>query len=234
MNPVKAGFCKHRWNSTNVVVIYGDKNGTIKYANFDITLAVNWFRTMQTMRLLTIIFLVITILGHAQDITMGQEKWKQEIDNLAGSNQDKLIVLVKIFEQETLKRVINQDWPENIETTFNILKNENGQIIYIGEFPTSQSGDWSLELKHYFAANGQLIAFEKRLAYFNSECTERAVIENIIELYDNKFKIIKTTKTLTDNDGKKMDEEKCSDPYQWPLDKRGTVSELVKLKRIVL
>ncbi|HEY0653665.1 MAG TPA: hypothetical protein VGD65_11085 [Chryseosolibacter sp.] len=132
-----------------------------------------------------------------------------------------------------MKRVINEDLPENIETTFNILKDQNGQIVYIGEFPTSESGDWSLELKHYFA-DGRLIAFEKRLAYFNGECTDRAVIETIIELYDKDFKIVKTTKTLTDNDGKKMDEEKCSDPYQWPLDKRGTVSELVKLKGIVL
>jgi hypothetical protein len=186
------------------------------------------------MRHLTIIFLLTTGLGYGQGTLNQQEKRKQEIENLVTSNEDKLIVLVKVFEQEILKRVIDQQWPENIERTFNILKNQNDQIIYIGEFPTSQSGDWSLELKHYFADNGQLIAFEKRLAYFNRECTDRAVIERIIEFYDNNFKVIKTSKTLEDNDGKKMDEEKCGDPYQWPLDKRGTVTELVKLKRIVL
>jgi hypothetical protein len=187
------------------------------------------------MRYLIIIFLLTTDFVYGQG-TLGdqQEKRKQEIENLITSNEDRLIVLVKVFEQETLKKVINQQWPENIETTFNILKNQNGQIIYIGEFPTSQSGDWSLEVKHYFTDNGQLIAFEKRLAYFNRECTDGAVIERVIEFYDNDFKVIKTSKKLEDNNGKKMNEEKCGDPYQWPLDKRGTVSELIQLKRIIV
>jgi hypothetical protein len=198
-------------------------------------LAVIGSRKKWTMRHLTIIFLLITTFGHSQGISSDQqEKTKKEIENLVRVNEDKLIVLVKLLDQESLKRVINREWPEDIETTFNILKNENGQIIYIGEFPTSQSGDWHLELKHYFADNGQLIAFDKRLAYFNRECTDGAVIEEVVEFYDNNFSIIKTTRKLADDKGNSMDENMCGDPYQWPLDKRGTVSEFARLKGIVL
>ena len=115
---------------------------------------------------------------------------------------------------------------------YNILKNKSGQIIYVGEFPTSESGDWSLEVKHFFADDGRLISFEKRLAYFNSQCTDRAVIEDLIELYDDQFNVIKTTKTLVDSNGKVLSEKDCGNVYDWEFERRPNVTELSELKKI--
>lgn len=92
----------------------------------------------------------------------------------------------------------------------------------------------TLGLKHYFGDNGKLIAFKKRLAYFNEDCTDGVVIETVIELHDDDFKVIKTTKTQTDNNGRELKGKDCGHAYDWTFDKRGTVSELVQLKKISL
>jgi hypothetical protein len=187
------------------------------------------------MRYTIILLPLISISSCGQGtLTDQREKERLEIAKQVTSNKEKIVVLVKVNGQTDLERVINQEWPDNIETTYNILKNQRGQIIYLGEFPTSQSGDWTLGLKHYFGDNGKLIAFEKRLSYFNEDCTGGAVVETIIELYDNNFKVIKTTKTQTDNEGRQLKVKDCGPAYNLILEKRGTVNELVQLKKIKL
>jgi len=187
------------------------------------------------MRYTTILFLLLSISSCGQGtITDQREKERLEIEKQVTTDKSKLIVLVKLKGQSNLQRVVGENWPDDIETTYNILKNQRGQIIYLGEFPTSESGDWTLGLKHYFGNNGKLIAFEKRLSYFNEACTDGAVIETIIELYDNAFKEVKTTKTQTDNRGKELKVKDCGHAYNWDIDKRGTVNELVHLKKIRL
>ncbi|UXE67272.1 MAG: hypothetical protein KA713_01310 [Chryseotalea sp. WA131a] len=185
------------------------------------------------MRYTTIIFIAFLTFSCGQRTLTDQlEKERIEIENKIANDKNKLVVLVKVTGQTDLIKVIEQNWPDDIETTYNILKNQRGQIIYLGEFPTSESGDWSLGLKHYFGDNGKLIAFEKRLSYFNVDCTDGAVIETIIELYDNDFKVAKTSKTQTDNNGKELKVKDCEHAYNWDIDKRGTVTELVQLKKI--
>jgi hypothetical protein len=187
------------------------------------------------MRYTSILFLLLSISSCGQGtLTHNREKERVEIENQITTDKNKLIILVKVKGQADLKKVIDQNWPDDIESTYNILKNQRGQIIYLGEFPTSQSGDWTLGLKHYFGDNGKLISFEKRLSYFNEDCTDGAVIETIIELYDNDFKVIKTTKTQTDHEGRELKVKDCGHAYNWIFDKRGTVNELVQVKKIRL
>lgn len=185
------------------------------------------------MRYTTILFLLLSISSCGQG-TLTDQREKERLGIESQITTDKLIILVKVKGQADLKKVIDQNWPDDIETTYNIFKNQRGQIIYLGEFPASESGDWTLGLKHYFGDNGKLISFEKRLTYFNEECTDGAVIETIIELYDNDFKVIKTTKIQTDNKGKELKVKDCGHAYNWDIDKRGTVNELVQLKKIRL
>jgi hypothetical protein len=185
------------------------------------------------MRYTTILLLLLSISCWGQGaLTDQREKERLEIKNQIST--DRLIILVKVRGQADLKKVIDQNWPADIETTYNIFKNQRGQIIYLGEFPTSQSGDWTLGLKHYFDDNGKLISFEKRLSYFNEDCTDGAVVETIIELYDNDFKVIKTTKSQTDHEGRELKVKYCGHAYNWTYDKRGTINELVQLKKIRL
>jgi hypothetical protein len=183
------------------------------------------------MKLFTLFFILASLVSHGQEHLREQQEIKrQQIKGQVETNNDKVLVLAKVTGQTDLQRVQDERWPEDVETAFNILKNPKGKIIYIAEFPTSESGDWRLELLHYFDDNGQLIAFEKRLAYFNSLCTEGAVIENVVELYDTNFRVIEVREQLTDNKGNLL--QGCEKVYDWTFEKRGTVLELMKLKEI--
>lgn len=184
------------------------------------------------MKYIAIIFSLLTISTFGQSTIDQRESERLKIEKQVSVNKDKLIVLVQMKGQIDLQNVTNKNWPKDIETTYNVLKNEQGQVIYIAEFPTSESGDWTLELKHFFARNGKLIAFQKRLSYFNEDCTDGAVVETTTELYDDNFRIIRTQKSLTDNNGKKLNENDCGDAYDWAIEKRNTVGELMKLKKI--
>jgi hypothetical protein len=185
------------------------------------------------MRYAGIMFSFLAVSAFGQSTLVDQrDKQRLGIEKRIEANMDNLIVLVQVKDKADLQQVVNRKWPANIDITYNILKDETGRIIYIGEFPTSESGDWSLALKHYFGDDGKLIAFEKSLSYFNEDCTDGAVNEQIIELYDNNFNIIKTEATLTDNDGKKLKEAECGHGYDWPIDKRRSVEEFMKLKNI--
>lgn len=179
------------------------------------------------------IFLFLTIISCGQELLVDQLDEKiLQIENQIVSNKSNLIIIVKVFGQADLQIVVNEKWPENIETTYNILKDKNGQIVYIGEFPTSESGDWALGIKHYFSETGNLIAFEKQVSYFNENCGDGIVKEKQIELYNDQFKVIKATKKLTDKSGKILSEIECGNGYVWVIDKRPTVKELVDLKGI--
>jgi hypothetical protein len=187
------------------------------------------------MRYTTLILLLLTILSCGQGSLTDQLNEKiLEIENQATTDKASLIVLVKLSGQTDLQQVINEDWPENIETTYNVLKNKAGQIIYVGEFPTSESGDWTLGLKHYFSDSGDLIAFEKRFAYFNDNCGDGMVVEKQIDLYDNEFNILNTIKTLTDGKDKTLTDKNCGQGFDSDIKVSPTVKELVDLKKIRL
>jgi hypothetical protein len=189
---------------------------------------------MKLRVLVLILAVTVTAWGQANEVDLLIKK-KKEIEAKIKSNKNDLIVFAQIKGEKKMQVVKNENWPENIETTFNILKSASGQIIYLGEFPSSESGDWTLELKHFFNDKGETFAFEKRLTFFNEDCGNGVVVEKLTNFFTKDFKLIGTLRQLRDgNDNAITDHKSCSDPYQWTIDKKGSVSELMKLKKIEL
>ena len=86
------------------------------------------------MRYTTTLFLLLSISSCGQGtLTDQREKERLEIEKQVTTDKNKLIILVKVKGQTDLRKVINQNWPDDIETTYNIFKNQRGQIIYLGE-----------------------------------------------------------------------------------------------------
>lgn len=155
------------------------------------------------------------------------------IRNEISENKSRLTVWVKITGENDFVKVLNEEWPEDIETTYNVYKNQNEQILYISEMPMSESGDWDLELNHYYSETGHLIAFERRLAFFNGPCLPDAVtVQKSIELYDESFKLIKTLKSLTDANGKKLGEECKDEHFDWDPEIQPTVKAFLDSRKI--
>ncbi len=195
------------------------------------------FRTPKPMKMryTTVVILLLVIYSCGQSSLVDKvEKEKLKIESQLKRDSSSLITLVKIYDQTVLKKVINKNWPENVETTYNILKNSNGQVILVAEFPTSESGDWILGFEHYFSDDGKLIAYEKRFSFFNDSCGDGLLLKKDIELYDNNFNIIKKTSTLRDGKEKEFSETECGNDNDRDDSKRATVKELLELKKIRL
>ena len=140
------------------------------------------------------------------------------IDTLQSQKKLTLEVLVKEPDKEKLTIVLNENWPESIETTYNIWKNENGSIILIGEFPTSQSGDWYIEYLHYFDKNKKTFAFQRNTNFFNSMCTDGVAYERITEYYNSDFNRIERNYSLNDKNEKQLKKDDCAMHYDYPFE----------------
>ncbi|MBS7567108.1 hypothetical protein KHS38_22070 [Mucilaginibacter sp. Bleaf8] len=172
---------------------------------------------------LTIIYLVLQIIlspchkntvknktaDSASVSIQSLHKHKADIDKLfntyAKRKSSPISVYVKRYNSKKLEKVINEQWPEQIEYTYNIIKNPSGKIVQILASPTSESGDWDICYIHYFNNSGRLIAFERRTNFFNSGCTDNdeAVHETICSYYNN-HKVISKSYKLADNNGKNL------------------------------
>jgi hypothetical protein len=106
------------------------------------------------MRYTTILFLLLSISSCGQG-TLTDQREKERLGIESQITADKLILLVKVMGQADLKKVIDQNWPDDIETTYNIFKNQRGQIIYLGEFPTAnnvhKSWRWDIKVFNVFS-----------------------------------------------------------------------------------
>src|SRR5439155_4172503 len=81
-------------------------------------------------------------------------KEKEATDKYLAKHSKEVIVLVKVPGKKKLVQVKGENWPDEIEYTYNILKNKSGKVILIVQSPFSESGDWDIDYKHYFDDNG--------------------------------------------------------------------------------
>ena len=133
---------------------------------------------------------------------------KIEIDSFVSQNPKNLTILVKRIDRSDLFQIANEIFPEDVETTFNIVKDKAGHIIYACEIPNSESGDWFVALNHYFDKNGKTFAFEKQTNEFNSGCAE-ITYETKTEYYNNDFKSIGSDYKLVDKKKKELRKKDC-------------------------
>ena len=125
-----------------------------------------------------------------QDIFEKLKYQKATIDSLFNHNKDKLLIFVKLADKDELEQITNGKFPENVETTFNILKDSFGKVITVSEFPFSESGDWNIILTLYFDKDGKTFAFERQTNFFNSICTD-GFLENYPTGVNPLYKLVK-------------------------------------------
>lgn len=118
----------------------------------------------------------------------------------------------------SLTRVINEQWPETVETTYNIWRDEKNAIQLIGEYPFSESGDWEIAYLHYFDRSALTFAFARYTGFYNSLCTGDMAKEDIIDYYDAGFNRRDRSYKLKDLEGNKLEKDNCEFPYDHPYE----------------
>jgi len=157
---------------------------------------------------------------------------KTIIDTLFNQSKDEIIVLAKLNDKNDLIQIKNGNFPDNIETTFNILKDSIGQIITTSEFPFSESGDWNIILTHYFDKDGKTFAFERRTNFFNSICTEGVAYETRTEFYNSDFQLIEKMDKLVDEKNKSLQKDSCQFPYDYEYKVSVDIGEYLQTHKI--
>jgi hypothetical protein len=103
--------------------------------------------------------------------------------------------------KKSLIRVYNEKWPDEIEYTYNIVKDKGGKIIYILQTPFSESGDWDISYKHYFDEDGHVFAFYRVESIFDDNVKGGVIRNTVLKYYNKDFKIVKQNNRLEDTKG---------------------------------
>ena len=117
-------------------------------------------------------------------------------------------IYCKVNKNKILQVKDTANWPENVEITYNLLLDSIGNLIKYVEIPTSESGDWNLELSYYFNKNGNLQKFVYSLSAFANECTE-ILRDTRQQYYKEKGNIIYKNRFFTDANFKPIDTTGC-------------------------
>lgn len=136
------------------------------------------------------------------------------IDSLFNQNRKQVRVLVKTTSSDSLTEVHDENWPEDIETIFNLLTDSTGRVVRISELPYSESGDWSIMYSHYFDTNGNTFANERRIKAFNNFCPgddefDQLSEEIITKLYSPEHALVDSTYIITDEQNLDITYKKC-------------------------
>lgn len=137
------------------------------------------------------------------------------IDTYALKHFKDLIIWVKLPEKTKLIKVKSEHWPEEVEYTYNILKDSSGRILVISQIPFSESGDWYITYTHYFDEKGNTYAFRKQTNVFDSEVKGGVIYETLLKYYDENFNILKKTYKLQDKSGKTIKNNGHLNIYQY-------------------
>lgn len=163
---------------------------------------------MKTLSL-SFIPLILLLCGSAPDTNLVTLKNKKAaIDQYEYNHRKEMTVFIKLEGKKKLIRAKNENWPDYTEYIYNVLKDESGKIILTEQIPYSQSGDWYVEWKHYFDANGNIFAFSKRETVFDNGVKGGVAVEESLKYYDSNFKVVGQTSRLTDKDEKTLNRNK--------------------------
>jgi hypothetical protein len=157
---------------------------------------------------------------------------KANIDTLFRHSTDKLIVLAKLTDIDEPILIKNGNFPDNVETSYNILKDSLGNTLTVSEFPFSESGDWSITFTHYFDKDGKTFAFERQTNFFNSICTDGVAYETRTEFYGSDFQLIDKTYKLVDKENRTLQKDSCQFPYDYEYKISADIDKYLKTNKI--
>jgi len=161
------------------------------------------------MKTLLLLFAsLLTYISIPADHLTEIKKKQAEIDQYEFKHRKETITLVKLEGKSKLIKPKSEDLPDDAEYEYNVLKDGSGRIVLIEQIPCSQSGDWYIEWKHYFDADGKTFCFSDRQSIFNDEVKGGVVVDETVNYYNIEFKKIESKSRMTDKDDKAISRKK--------------------------
>ncbi len=178
-------------------------------------------------------------LGISEDTTFRIHGFETYIDSLdiiinsteefIYSNEDKVELMAIIEDSNKPIPLPNREWPDNVSTSINMLRNDKNEITYYAEYPTSESGDWSIGYQYLInGASKKVISFRRIANFFNSECASGVVKEQSTYYFSTNQKLIGKSYSLLNQENKDLTHELCFFSYDYEYQIAKNLSSLVK------
>lgn len=142
------------------------------------------------------------------------------------------MVFAKLVDKDELVPIVEENYPENMETTFSMLKDSSGNIITASEIPVSQSGDWYIVFTHYFDKYGKTFAFERQTNFFTSICTEGVAYETKTVYYDDNFETVSDQYKLIDANNQPLNKDSCGHAYNFEYKVLSDADQFLQVNKI--
>ena len=152
----------------------------------------------------------------------------QDVDKVYKIDTSRIELYMQVYKDSSLIKVENfHNIPKVIYASYNIIKNESDQIIFILENPFSESDDWHIIYESYFDSTGSILAFVRKCSFFNSGCAE-IVHEKSEYFFDEKQNLVKKTYKIVDGDNHILDFKKCTFNYRVDYEIRKTLKDYLQ------
>lgn len=182
---------------------------------------------------------VFNNLGVSEDTTFGlseQSKRIKQLDSIIVSTQkfisekeDEVELMAIVGNSTEPISLPDRQWPENVTTSINIIRAEDGSLKYYSEYPSSESGDWFLGYRYYFdQSKGKVLVFERMANFFNNECSSGVAKELSTYYFSSAGELIAKSYSLVNNDGDDLTEKLCFFPYDYEYEIAKSAMELLK------
>ncbi|MFC2129886.1 hypothetical protein ACFLSQ_00470 [Bacteroidota bacterium] len=130
-----------------------------------------------------------------------------------------VIVYAKLFNSKSLIKIKNGKWPEeDIEISYNIIRDSSNEIIYLMEFEHG-TGDGYVNYEYYFDESGKTIIFCRSVTTTSDYCHGKLnygiIISEYSEYYfDSDFNLVYKDYSLTDSEERDISKEVYGIPYR--------------------
>ncbi len=176
---------------------------------------------------LTLALALSSAVASAQDSNLVRINNQVAAIEVIGQNLDQNFqIYCRIAGQDSLIRIHDTtNWPDSIQTTYNITFDSAGKIVKFLEMPFSETGDWDCEIVHYFDPNGRLIEFAFFYNTFAAGCTP-VLHETRVQYFSDTGAPISDTRTYADSSYTSIDTVGCFIDDQFEYKVYRNVSEL--------
>ncbi len=151
------------------------------------------------------------------------------IDSIKGHLNQNLRVYCRLPDSSKIVAIVDTTrWPEEIETTFNVIFDSTGRLVEFVEIPHTDDSAW--EIRYYFDAKGRLL----RLQFYQTtpdagqNCT--AILrEYTDEYFSGDGSILDSSCSFKDVDYKPIDTAGCNLDRDTRISDYRTTSDVKKL-----
>lgn len=158
----------------------------------------------------------------------------KEVSNYFTKDSSKIELYLQLNKEEATKRVANFDSvPQAEYSAYNLIRNKQGKIIYISEYPVTESEEYDMIYESYFDLKGNLIAFIRKCIFNNGVCAN-IVNEKSDYYFDEKHKLILKTYEITDEKKKPLNPATCVFNFRFEYKIYKTTKEYLKVRHFVL